>query len=174
MTPLHRLIGKQTFHWAIFFTSSFSCPPFYLLCLILERLRGSGEHLRPVFSAENTLLHVLLYLFFLNHHPRICLLIWERERNINWLPPIYTLTRDQTHNPRMSWLGIELASFWCTGWCSNQLSHPARAALLFAYTIWYTKRFPKYFLFPQCVLKVYSSQVPHFSALFSQERLGAS
>ena len=49
--------------------------------------------------------------------------IWER--NINWLPP---RRPDQGWNPQpryVPWPRIELPTFWCTGWCSNQLSHPA-------------------------------------------------
>ena len=48
-------------------------------------------------------------IIILNSHLRICLLILEREergerkreRNINWLPPIYALTGDGTHNLAM-------------------------------------------------------------------------
>ena len=47
------------------------------------------------------------FLFF-NPHPRIHLLILERERdtsmwerNINWLPPVHAPTMDQTHNRGM-------------------------------------------------------------------------
>ena len=32
------------------------------------------------------------------------------------------------------WPGFEPTIFWCTGWCSNQLSHPVRAgAICFSY-----------------------------------------
>lgn len=41
----------------------------------------------------------------------------DRERNINRLPPIHAWTGNQTSN---------LLTFWCTVWCSNQLSHSAR------------------------------------------------
>ena len=62
------------------------------------------------------------------------------ERNIDWLPlacPQFgawattNLCADRESNlqPRyIPWLGIKLTTFWCTGWSSNQLSHPARAA----------------------------------------------
>ena len=45
-----------------------------------------------------------LYFFFLNPHPKICLLILERgrkrekERNIDWLPLVHAPTGDQTCN----------------------------------------------------------------------------
>ena len=46
----------------------------------------------------------------------------ERER------PAWAPTRDWTHNlGYVPWLGTESATFWCMGWCSNQLSNPARA-----------------------------------------------
>ena len=53
-----------------------------------------------------SLLYLSIYLLFLNPHPRICLLIFEREegerkreKNIDeWLPPACALTRDWTCN----------------------------------------------------------------------------
>ena len=53
----------------------------------------------------------------------------ERERNIDQLPPVHTLTGDRTGNRGTcpDW-EIAAATFWCPRWCSNQLSHLARAA----------------------------------------------
>ena len=55
-----------------------------------------------------------------------------QERNIDWLPLLYTLTRDQTRHIGMyvSWLGIEPMTFQFIGWCSNQLSHTGQSILL--------------------------------------------
>ena len=39
----------------------------------------------------------------------------ERERNMDWLPPIRTPTGDGTHDVGMCPDG-EPALFWCTGW----------------------------------------------------------
>ena len=53
---------------------------------------------------------------------------WRGERNTYPLPPIRALTGDQTQNLSMCPDGeTELATIWCTGRCSNQLSHSARA-----------------------------------------------
>ena len=76
------------------------------------------------------------FFFFLNLHPRTCLLILERgegreregERNmdvsnIDWLPPLQVPTGDQTLNlqpKHVPPLGIQPATFGCTGRCSNQ------------------------------------------------------
>ena len=53
----------------------------------------------------------MTFVCVFNSHPRVCLLILEREegvgvdlggvggeREINWLPPIHVLTKDGTHN----------------------------------------------------------------------------
>ena len=54
---------------------------------------------------------------FFNPHPSIYVLIKERERE-----------RDTNVGVRgKHWLGIEPATFWCMGQCSNQLSPSARA-----------------------------------------------
>ena len=65
--------------------------------------------------------------YFLNPHPRICLLILEREEKRE--REKHQCERETSigclsYTPRQ---GIEPATFWCMGWCSNQLSHPARA-----------------------------------------------
>ena len=46
------------------------------------------------------------------------------ERNIDWLPPDNELNPPPRYVPR---LGIKPTAFWSAGWCSNRLSHPARA-----------------------------------------------
>ena len=79
-------------------------------------------------------------------HPRICLLILEseegREKEKHWCERDTSIgcllfcspTRERTHN-----LGTcpdwesNLQSFWCTGRCSNQLSHLARAIFALNY-----------------------------------------
>ena len=50
---------------------------------------------------------------------RKTILMWER--NINWLPPIWSPTRDQNCilGKYMPWPDIETATFWCIGQCSN-------------------------------------------------------
>lgn len=53
------------------------------------------------------------------------------ERNTYLLPPIHSLTRDQTQNLSMfhvPWLGIEPSTFGVWKDALNQLSHPDRAA----------------------------------------------
>ena len=83
-------------------------------------------------------------------HPHLCLLILERgerrergretlmwERNIDQLHLIYSW--DQTHNPGM-WPGIEPATFWSRGWCSNQLGHTGQGPTWLAFLLY----FPSY------------------------------
>ena len=76
------------------------------------------------------------FFFFLNPHPRICLLIleWEegRENNIDWLPLVCALTGDWTCNIGICPdLGLNPQPFWCMGQRSNQLRHPARVVFSF-------------------------------------------
>ena len=57
----------------------------------------------------------------------------EREREKHLLV-ISLRCLDQRLNPQpryVPWLGIEPATFWCTGWHPNQLSHQARAISYF-------------------------------------------
>ena len=81
-----------------------------------------------VWSLQKQDLHSCsFFFFFFNPHPRICLLIWETETLIG----CYSLTGDQTRNLGMCpgpLTGLEPATFWCTGWHFNQLTHLARAA----------------------------------------------
>ena len=54
------------------------------------------------------------------------------ERNVDWLPPVCTLTRDRTRNSGMCLPpGIEQATLRLVGQCSNQASYPARVFALF-------------------------------------------
>ena len=59
-------------------------------------------------------------VLFFNPHPRVCLESKRgRERIIN--------RPDQERSPHPRYVpcpGIRTANPWCTGWCSNQLSHP--------------------------------------------------
>ena len=48
-------------------------------------------------------------------------MMWES--NINWLPPICTMTGDWTHKLGMCLTRKWTPNFWCTGQCSNQLSN---------------------------------------------------
>ena len=86
---------------------------------------------------------------FYNPHPRICLLIWQRERergeNIYGREKHQSIVASCPHSAQRSnpqsrpvpWLGIKPATFWCTGHCSNQLSHWARTGFfLNTYKIW--------------------------------------
>ena len=50
----------------------------------------------------------------------------ERERSIG-CPPYVPNWGLNPQSRYVSWLGIELAMFWCTGQCSNQLSNLAKA-----------------------------------------------
>ena len=76
------------------------------------------------------------FVFFLNLHQRICLLIWEREREIE--REKHQMVASHMHpdwgsNPQpryVPWPGMKPASCWCMGWCSNQLSHPASTRLV--------------------------------------------
>ena len=54
----------------------------------------------------------MLLLIFFQSSPEDMLIDWrERDvRNIDQLPPVCTLTRDQTYN-----LGMCSATFWCMG-----------------------------------------------------------
>ena len=55
----------------------------------------------------------------------------ERETLISCL--LHTPNWGPGLQPRhVPWLGIETTTFWCIGWCSNQLSHPARVIVSFA------------------------------------------
>lgn len=69
--------------------------------------------------------HYKLYLFILCAHLKICLEIGregKRERNI--------YKRDRygclLYSP---WPGLEMATLWCTGWHSTQLSHSSHTNL---------------------------------------------
>ena len=86
--------------------------------------------------------------FFFNPHLRLCgVCYWfERERdggegggetsvwerNINRLSPVHTLTGNWARNLGTfpDWQ-LKPESFLCTGWCSDQLGHPARASCIF-------------------------------------------
>ena len=56
----------------------------------------------------------------------------ERERDHQLVASRTCPNQGSNLPPRyVPWLGIEPATFWCRGWCSNQLSHPARARAIF-------------------------------------------
>ena len=56
--------------------------------------------------------------------------MWERD--IKSAASCVRLNRGSNSQPRfVPWPGIEPITFWCTGWCSNQLSLLARAIVLF-------------------------------------------
>ena len=85
-----------------------------------------------------------MYLCIFNPHPRKCSLILERqigretERNIDQLPPVRAPNGDWTLNLRMCPAQRSNPQlFWCTGWCSHQLSHTARAKIYFLEKEWY-------------------------------------
>ena len=76
-------------------------------------------------------------------HPRIYLLIWERERDIYrerdgergtlmsekhwWIASFMQPNGGLNQQPRyVPWLGTESATFWCRRQCSNKLSHQAK------------------------------------------------
>ena len=71
----------------------------------------------------------------------------EREREKHRLVASHT-PADQASNPQPRYVpcpGMERATFWCMGQCSNQLSHPARTSKQFfsefyhtCKNIWYT------------------------------------
>ena len=62
-------------------------------------------------------------------------LMWERNIHVkekHWLVTSYKRP-DWGWNPKPRYvprLGIKPATFWCTGRCSNQLSHLARATII--------------------------------------------
>ena len=96
-----------------------------------------------------------------NAHPRICLLILEREekeerdreRKKHWceretsvascMHPDWRLNLQPRH---VSWPGIYLTTFWCMGQHSNQLSHPTRATQQILSPKFMPTLFPKSFL----------------------------
>ena len=102
-----------------------------------EGCAGPGHGDRRQRSAVNKHWFLLLFLLFLSS-PDILLLILEkeegRERNTN-VPEKHPLAASCMYpdwgsylQPRyVPWPGIKPTTFWCTGWCSNQLSHLARA-----------------------------------------------
>ena len=53
------------------------------------------------------------------------------ERNINWLSPVHATTSDRTRPRYVPWPWIRPVMFWCMGWLSRQLCHPARAITSF-------------------------------------------
>ena len=56
-------------------------------------------------------------------------LAWER--NIDQWPSVSAPDQGSNSQPiHVSWPGIKPAAFWCTVWCSNQLSYPARVQRL--------------------------------------------
>ena len=62
----------------------------------------------------------------------------DRERNINvrnidWLVAPHTYPNMGLHpQPRyVPWVGTKPTTFWCTKWCYNPLSHPAKADSIF-------------------------------------------
>ena len=74
---------------------------------------------------------------FWNHHLRICLLTWERgRREKHWRgrEPLFVTSGVHpnwglTWQPRyVPWPAVEPTAFWCIRWCSNDLSHMARAS----------------------------------------------
>ena len=78
--------------------------------------------------------------FIFNPHLKIYLLILERGREREkdqcekyWLVASHTCPKWGLYLPHryVPWPEIEPATFWCMGWCSNQLSHQARARLTF-------------------------------------------
>ena len=118
----------------------------------LHRLKANFLIIMLLWTPVIFTLFYFIYLFiiFLNPHLRIYLLILEREevrgretlmweRNIDRLVashacPDWGLNLQPRYVP---WLGIEPATFWCMGWCSNQLSHPARVILfIFNSMLW--------------------------------------
>lgn len=55
----------------------------------------------------------------------------ERKRERETLTGCSCMCPNRVLNPQpryISWQGIESANFWCTEWCSNQVSHMTRAA----------------------------------------------
>ena len=92
-----------------------------------------------LFFTKHNFIYLFIYSFIhFNSHPRMYLLILERkeverkrgsegegkrerERNIDWLPPIPVLTC-----PDLSWPGIKSTTFWCVR-KMLQPSHSARA-----------------------------------------------
>lgn len=56
----------------------------------------------------------------------------REKKNIYGLPSLCALTGARIHNLGMCLDGIELATFWCLGQSSNQLSHPARDCHFFS------------------------------------------
>ena len=73
-------------------------------------------------------------LFFYSKIKKICLLIFEREREREHRCErekllVSHICPDQGLNLQLSqvpWLGFEPPIFWCMGWCSNQLSHTSQ------------------------------------------------
>ena len=75
-------------------------------------------------------LQILLFLFFSSPW-HMCIDFREREREKHQLV-VYSYYPDLGWNPKPRYvLGIEPITFLYTGWCSNQLSHLAKAILLF-------------------------------------------
>ena len=96
-----------------------------------------------VFKYHIRFLHAFFLnsIFFQSSPQDMFLLILEREER--WKREKYPLVAsctcpDQGSNPRLRyvpWWGINLATFWCMGWCSNQVSHSARAQLSFQFIL---------------------------------------
>ena len=97
------------------------------------------------FSIMLQLLQLSLLKKIFNPYLWICLLIWERERNVDvrekhHVPPTHAPTRDGTCN-----------IFWCKRWVSNQVSNPARAQL--SLNITYLHHFSKIMLVIGCTTR---------------------
>ena len=112
-----------------------------LLCGLLSPTR----HGFTIYSHFNFYDKRNNHFFFLYPHPRICFLLiiekkkgreggrerekhqYERETSLSCLP--YTPQPGVKAQPRyVSWLRIEPVTFWCLGWCSNQLNYLAKAS----------------------------------------------
>ena len=119
-------------------------PPSFSFSKLKEDRQNMGfwiSHyfLHTFFSFNDTVVNWKNRCIFNSPHLRICLLILQREkvekvgdggRGKHWF-------ERETSIGCLSyilWLGIEPAAFWCMGWCSNQLSHWAKAILIFMYS----------------------------------------
>ena len=111
---------------------------FFLLLLQLSFSKSSFNGISSIIVLNKA---VYIYTFF-NPHLRILLIFFFKERERGGVgrererekhrSVASRMHPDQGSNPQptyMPWPGIEPAPFQCTGWWSNQLSHPVRAAV---------------------------------------------
>ena len=100
-----------------------------------------NRHNNPYFLitavSKAVRLRSFFFIYFFNPQPKILVRKGERERETSMrekhqsvISRTYPNWGSNLQPKYVPWPGIKPVTFWCMGWCSNQLGHQARAQVI--------------------------------------------